>query len=191
MTNNGFDPRWISAINGVLADREVNLTVSDISHGLWDSFIGPMIDHIEQTAELSLLERDFELAGDDLDIHDVSVVLTYEPEADFLIDALTVAVEGGINYWAEFLAVERRETDHCVLSIKIRDAEDSESPVRDVSARDLARGIGVALEPTFRLRSDLRAAILAALVNNDAGELDADSADAIVQAAIFGHLVYG
>jgi hypothetical protein len=47
------------------------------------------------------------------------------------------------------------------------------------------------LEPNFQINSDVRAAVLSALIHNDACYLDADSSDAIVQAAIFGNLVYG
>jgi hypothetical protein len=45
-TPNGYDARWIACINQVLEDRESPVT-DDISEDLWDEFIGPMIDEIE------------------------------------------------------------------------------------------------------------------------------------------------
>lgn len=47
-TPNGWDPLWVEAINHVLQDRGVtNIQITDISDKVWDRFIGPMIDAIE------------------------------------------------------------------------------------------------------------------------------------------------
>lgn len=46
-TPNGYDPAWVSAINGALADRETGIEITDVSGELWDEFIGPMLDAIE------------------------------------------------------------------------------------------------------------------------------------------------
>jgi len=55
-TDNGYDPRWIEAINGVLEDRETGQEITDITEQLWDDFIGPMIDAIED-GEIDLPKR--------------------------------------------------------------------------------------------------------------------------------------
>ena len=46
-TPNGYDPLWVQAINHVLEDRESNVRITDIDELLWDRFIGPMVDSIE------------------------------------------------------------------------------------------------------------------------------------------------
>ena len=61
-TPNGYDVRWIDAINGVLHDREADIRVSDINDAIWTRFIGPMIDRIEDNVidqeELGRLSMD-------------------------------------------------------------------------------------------------------------------------------------
>ena len=47
-TPNGYDPRWIKAINTVLDDRETGLRITDLTPEFWDNYIGPMIDDIEK-----------------------------------------------------------------------------------------------------------------------------------------------
>jgi len=47
-TPNGYDPRWVGAINGVLEDRESDVRITDLTEDLWDEFLGPMIDAIER-----------------------------------------------------------------------------------------------------------------------------------------------
>lgn len=60
-TNNGYDQRWIDAINGVLADREVPIRLSDLDDGFWESFVGPMVDHVENYASEPRDLRSFDL----------------------------------------------------------------------------------------------------------------------------------
>ncbi len=55
-TKNGYDPRWVKAINQVLEDRDAPARVSDVNEELWDRFIGPMCDAIEE-GEYRELER--------------------------------------------------------------------------------------------------------------------------------------
>jgi hypothetical protein len=47
-TPNGYDPCWVTAINGALADRETQVRITDLDDDLWDRFVGPMIDAIDQ-----------------------------------------------------------------------------------------------------------------------------------------------
>jgi hypothetical protein len=50
-TPNGYDPRWIEAINQALADRGSETRITDITEDTWDAFIGPMCDMIEEEEE--------------------------------------------------------------------------------------------------------------------------------------------
>lgn len=42
-----FDMHWVHAINGALSDRELTIRITDITDELWDTYIGPMVDAIE------------------------------------------------------------------------------------------------------------------------------------------------
>lgn len=46
-TPNGYDPKWIEAINGVMEDRDVDARITDLTDDLWNRFIGPLCDAIE------------------------------------------------------------------------------------------------------------------------------------------------
>jgi hypothetical protein len=47
MTRNGYDDRWVDAINNVLQDRESQIRINDLDDNLWNDHIGPMCDAIE------------------------------------------------------------------------------------------------------------------------------------------------
>lgn len=55
-TPNGYDRRWIDAINTILSDRETGIEITDINDTLWDEFIGPMCDTIEAHPDVELVE---------------------------------------------------------------------------------------------------------------------------------------
>jgi hypothetical protein len=46
-TPNGYDPRWVEAINGALKDRGLEIRCTDLDFLLWKKYIGPMIDEFE------------------------------------------------------------------------------------------------------------------------------------------------
>jgi hypothetical protein len=46
-TPNGYDPAWLPVINRVLADRESDIRIDDLTHDFWTAHIGPMIDAIQ------------------------------------------------------------------------------------------------------------------------------------------------
>ncbi len=62
-TKNGYDPRWIEAINGVLEDRDEDVRIIDITDELWARFIGPMVDAL--TDEDADVLADFEVEEDE------------------------------------------------------------------------------------------------------------------------------
>jgi hypothetical protein len=106
-------------------------------------------------------------------------------------DILTTAVEGGIGYWSIITSAKRLE-DLTWVEVKIKgtpETEDDFDPMivkatqLEKVARELAKG--------GRIRSDLTDQIKEALKYRDAGYIDADAADCVVQFAAFGELVYG
>lgn len=121
----------------------------------------------------------------------------------FLSDIISTAIEGGIGYWSTTLAYQWTDDDGqpqlCVGERLARPTGtyaaitpvDSEV-IYGIDTNIIAKGIDVMREsPNFNGSHVLRDSILAASRENDAGDIDADCADVIVQAALFGELVYG
>lgn len=132
--------------------------------------------------------------------------MTRSPErTEFLSDIITTAVEGGTGYWAQVsqyqyvmdgevcVCVGKRVGDgaRAVLHPLLEDDSGYEVEGHEITPNVIAKGLGIVGTAGFGLNRDTRAAILLGNRENDAGEIDADGADAIVQAAIFGEVVYG
>lgn len=47
-TPNGYDQRWVAAINQTLKDRGHDYSIEDINDQMWNDYIGPLLDQIEQ-----------------------------------------------------------------------------------------------------------------------------------------------
>ncbi len=112
-----------------------------------------------------------------------------QPSAEFASGVLTTAVEGGSNYWASIRNVVRAQ-DLFVISAWFRDSE-SRDPYKLVDAGQVAQGIARLADSRFKINVDLRRLILSAVAEDDAGSIDADAADVIVQAAVYGEIVFG
>lgn len=105
----------------------------------------------------------------------VTLALTDEE----LTDVLTTAGEGGSNYWCRSSA---RLTEAMTRDVTIWDAETREL-LGVLNAEKLrAAGAAVATKVSGRLLSDMV---------TEGPAMDADAADAYVQIALFGELVYG
>jgi hypothetical protein len=122
---------------------------------------------------------------------------------DFLRSVLSTAVEGGTNYWAQVSAIKRDNYragakygepgwgDWTYLGYTLHDIEE-DGKKHVVTTATVERGLKLLTQDTkISLRSDLRKAVLLANVTNDGGEIDADAADCVVQAGIFGEIIYG
>lgn len=107
-------------------------------------------------------------------------------------DIMTTALEGGINYWAdqaETVGTLREEDKDLYISetisrgytVEIHDAEEGE--VYQLDLEKLLNGITYGVQNGF------------VEINNggsiDTGDIDAIAADVIIQAALFGDVVYG
>ena len=100
---------------------------------------------------------------------------------EFLDDIRTTAFDGAINYWAVI-------SGH---KIKEYDDEGTVGWWIEITPDMVEKGIALVKYPSFKVREDILAAILLGDRNNDAGEIDAECADVIVQAAVFSKIVYG
>lgn len=114
--------------------------------------------------------------------------------AQFLADVIIAAVEGGTGYWAAVSAY--RWTDgpastRATLVLLDDVTGEPGSETYEVTPNTIATGIGKLRTGLVTVNRDLLGLILAASAANDAGDIDADAADVIVQAALFGEIVYG
>ncbi|CAG7636401.1 hypothetical protein SIM91_05005 [Rhodococcus opacus] len=127
---------------------------------------------------------------------------------EFLTDVFTTAMEGGVSYWASVLEYRHTESPRAVL-VRIEDLvpdEETMSWVPGQGAEELivdldvlARGIDrIGKGPIEYLPVSHRPLVAAASRENDMmpaharhGDIDAGVADNIVQAALFGKIVYG
>lgn len=117
----------------------------------------------------------------------------------FLQDIIVGAIEGGTGYWAEVLQYQYVYDGEVKVYIggrvgngtraKVQVTDGGEQYVLTEALIDF--GLGRIRRGEVGLNSTLRDAILRGDRENEAGDIDADCADAIVQASLFGELVYG
>lgn len=126
---------------------------------------------------------------------------------EFLSDILTTAVEGGINDWAE---VSEYKHEYCTPPVAkadtfaiVHEIEEDDEVGTKVTIDTIARGIrviknmkrsdGTPFQPNYfgDGGSYWRQFLLADRTNGDDGDYDAIVADWIVQAGLFGEIVYG
>jgi hypothetical protein len=118
--------------------------------------------------------------------------ITRELSVDFIDGIFVTAFEGGINYWCDH-AVSQYEGEH-VVSTKLHYKEDEDEPKTTEVSVDTAAVVDALtkiIEGIYQCRVDLREAITRAVFDLDAGNIDADCADVVVQYAAFKELVYG
>jgi len=110
----------------------------------------------------------------------------------FLSDILSTAIEGGINYWAEFDSIEKIDDANDILgwrydSAVIFDYDDPEDKFT-INLDVVAKGLGILRKRNAERDSEL---LLANRTNGDEGDFDAEDADKIIQFGLFNELVYG
>lgn len=132
-----------------------------------------------------------------------------EKREQFLADIISTAVEGGIGYWSQcshyqwvdysnsgnlFGPVgEKDPSKGTCATVHVLNADESGYVEEglEITVETVARGLGLIKSPEFGVNSRMRGEILVADVENDAGMIDSDDADVIVQAGLFGEVIYG
>lgn len=117
-----------------------------------------------------------------------SINLEFEISEEFLTDILTTAAEGGINYWvSESKCIIRSKTfEWLTFEVKPQDSE----IWYKVDPTSVFQGLQSIVAAKFVVNPDVKAGIREAIASNDASNLDADDVDCIVQAGLFGEIVY-
>jgi len=124
---------------------------------------------------------------------------------EFLGDIICTALEGGIGYWSAALQYQysydgdisvycgKRQGDKARATIQelSEDGESFDGPVYEITLDAIASGIGKILRGEIGVNQRIKSNIYLANSENDAGYIDADDADVIVQAAVLGELRYG
>ena len=124
-----------------------------------------------------------------------TVSLQHELSTEFLSDVLIAAFDGGYggsNYWLKsFDHLRKSEDGEQWLEVVVtpEDYDDPDAP-RSITHGDLARGIQTILD-TRRTDWFIFEYVNAAVTEDDAGHIDAEAADVIVQYATFSEIVYG
>lgn len=119
--------------------------------------------------------------------------MTKTAREEFLDDIIITAIEGGIGYWSVCHKYEWDGKPEVTAVIQEFDESDGEVTGPKITLnRDLIiKGINKVLAGESGVADRMVKLIAGANATNDGGDIDADGADVIVQAAIFGELVYG
>lgn len=121
-----------------------------------------------------------------------------EARTQFLADVLTTGVETGYEwfdwteYQHEYMAGVEIEDVRAACRFFRDDDSYSEDSV-EITLDDIASAIEKIEQtgPSIGLHKDNIGIILGGRSDNDAGDIDADLADAIIQVAVFGEVIYG
>lgn len=113
-------------------------------------------------------------------------------------DTLTTAIEGGINYWAKGRSFERLK-DLTYVSCEIRPDPSEGLPYPDGDPRNGWQRVDAARIEAAMLRiiqekicaAHIREWVTKDYLDPDTCAGDADSADAVIQIALFGEIVFG
>ncbi|WP_461666495.1 hypothetical protein [Gordonia sputi] len=103
---------------------------------------------------------------------------------EFLTDVYTTALEGGIGYWAECTEYQWSTTQRAAIT-------DIDGDHHTITLDTIAHGLTAITTGRITLSDGHRHRITTANRTNDAADLDANDADLIVQAALFGTITYG
>jgi hypothetical protein len=118
-----------------------------------------------------------------------------------LFDIFVTALEGGIGYWSAATEYHwAKQGDHDLRAEEdlegfyavILDVEDDDKQYR-IDRAVITKGIATIMSPSFetKIAKHIRKDVFGIAFNNPDVDYDAETADCIVQAGLFGELVYG
>lgn len=109
----------------------------------------------------------------------------------FYKDILITAVEGGVNYWCRVSPGTYEPDAGRVTLVEDENPKGKKRKRYALTWPSIQRAVQLVLDPKFRIREDLRDTLRRAYVTCESGDIDAELADCIVQAAIYGEIVFG
>ena len=151
----------------------------------------------------------------DPQVHIDPVTVQVVPALEFLKDIAITAAEGGISYWAltrkyqwresfgdararcgpeetsSNVEAQRQDLPFPLLVIQDAEASDDTEAIL-VTPEHIRKGLQLALTPgIMNPESNTVKSAFRGLMEMDAGHVDSDAADCIVQLGVFGQVVYG
>jgi hypothetical protein len=116
----------------------------------------------------------------------------------FFADIIIVAVEGGLYEWFDhrnYRWSEDPQTKAMDASVEIREVDEDEGTINpwvELKPESLRAAFErLAAGPVECLHEDTRAALLGTYFTCDAGNIDINDADALLQVLLLGKVVYG
>lgn len=125
-----------------------------------------------------------------------SLVLTPQQIARYQ-DVMVTIIEGGSNYWAEFRNIKRSEgKDWHYESFEMHDAgafdeRDLTDKWQTCDVHTIARGIEAMLNGKVKVSASIIGAAALLRCDPENADDDAEIADCIVQAGLYGSIVFG
>jgi hypothetical protein len=113
--------------------------------------------------------------------------------AQFATDILTTAIEGGVNYWAQVLDYHWNDADpdkRRAVLIATDDPDRGELEVTLAKINTVLNRLKYTGIP-FREACGKGTLHKAICTDGEDGDFDADDADAIIQLAVLGEIIYG
>jgi hypothetical protein len=111
---------------------------------------------------------------------------------EFLRDVFTCALEGGIGYWSVAHRYMWEPKKFIAVITEIEDAYGAEGTKKfKVNAAVIRKGIELLMAGTVHVNTTIAATLKDAVATGDTCMIDAEVADCIVQAGLFGEIVYG
>ena len=123
----------------------------------------------------------------------VTLTLTVQVDKQTLHDLFVTALEGGIGYWSvctEYYWSLDGEDDLDGFYADIEETETDEPATHRIDAACILRGLQFFAQGGQGYRH-VHSVARAVLFGDEDVDYDADDADAIVQAGLFGEVVYG
>ena len=117
-----------------------------------------------------------------------TVTTTLHLTDEFLRDVLTTAIEGGVTYWSRVSEYQwDNPNPNQVYAVLVEtEVYDHEPEEHRVTLDTVVTGIQRVLA-----KPQLRLGLAAHIFALDAGDIDADDADVIVQMGLFDQVIYG
>ena len=124
--------------------------------------------------------------------------MNQDKRTEWCSDILTTAIEGGINYWAKGRQFKQAENGFCT-SCEIKPSGDEGEPFPEGDIRNGWQVLDSAAIEVAVLRiiagdlcrKDIKETVILDWQDPDAFRSDAETADVIVQVALFGEIVFG
>jgi hypothetical protein len=122
-----------------------------------------------------------------LPIDPITVQVT--PSLQLLSDVVTTAVEGGINYWSQMIKYKWEGLDF--PEAVLLDVADPDGVEHTITPEVVRKGLQLAITPgVCHPQSNTFTSVMSALTQNDAGSIDSDAADNVIQLGLFSKIMY-